>query len=87
MNAQEEPTKTWHQIRVVTEHEVHHSIIEGYTEEDLEELHEVLDSVVKMSPEDRAGFTFLTDEGDGGKVFIPVRLIQSITVLDFDSPK
>lgn len=87
MSAQEEPTKAWYQIRVVTEHEVHCSIIEEYTPKDLEELHEVLDAVVKMNPEEGAGFSFLTDEGDGGKVFIPVHRIQSITVLKFDPPK
>lgn len=87
MSAQEEPAKTWHQLRVVTGSETHYSIVEEYTPEALEELYQALEEVVKMNPEEGAGFSFLSDEGDGGKVFIPVRRIQSITVLDFDPPE
>ena len=87
MSAQEEPTKDWYQVRVVTEKEVHYSIIEKYTPEELEELHAVLEDVVKMSAEDGAGFSFLTDEGDGGKVFIPTHRIHSIVALRIDPPE
>ena len=86
MSAQEEPTKAWYQTRVVTEHEVHCSIIEEYTPRDLEELFQVLNAVAKVGPEDGMSFSFTTEDG-GGKTFIPARWIRYITVLKVDSPK
>ena len=86
MSAQEEPAKTWYQIRVVTEHEVHHSIIEEYAPRDLEELHDVLSKTTRVGSEDGMSFSFTT-EGGGGKTFIPARWIRYITVQKVDPPE
>ena len=86
MSAQEGTTAHWYQVRVVTESETHYSNIEQYAQDELEELHEVLDAVVKMSAKDGGCFSFFT-EVDGGRTFIPVHRIRYITVLKVDPPE
>lgn len=86
MSAQEEPTKNWCQIRVITDSEVHYSIVEEYTPEDLEELYRVLSKTTRVGSEDGMSFSFSNEEG-GGKTFIPARHIRYITVVKVDPPK
>lgn len=74
------------QLRVVTDSETHHSIVEKYTKDSLEELYRVLNAVVKASPKDGLSFSFTSEEG-GGKTFIPARRIRYITVLKVDPPE
>ena len=70
-------------LRVVTDMETHHSSIEEYTEESLEELYRVLDAVTRGRPNTGMSFSFRAEEG-GGKTFIPAHRIRYITVLKVD---